>query len=147
MNPAYLKHEKPSFVRQAQSDQIQSGNQDRRPVPRGPGPEWDGMNQVNHLAGFGTLFSTRAALTSPAQEFAIFRPTSPALRGLRGRRDPWPRLGWALAALRQRRERARQRRALQQLDDRLLRDIGLTRAEVGEQLQAPFLPGRGLWHL
>jgi uncharacterized protein YjiS (DUF1127 family) len=106
------------------------------------------MNQVNHFAGVGALFSTLAALTSPAQEFVTFRPTSPVLPGLlRARRDPWPRLGSALAALRRRRERARQRRALQQLDDRLLRDIGLTRAEVGEQLQAPFLPGRDLWHL
>ena len=85
-------------------------------------------------------------LTSPAQEFVTFRPASPALPGLRLRGDLRARLRSALAAVRQARERDRQRRALQHLDDRLLRDIGLTRAEVGERLQAPFQPGQGLWH-
>jgi uncharacterized protein YjiS (DUF1127 family) len=106
------------------------------------------MNQANRLTGFGTLFSTLAALTAPAQEFVTFRPTSPSLPALRVRGELGRALGAALAAARQRREYARQRRALQHLDDRLLRDIGLSRADVGgEELQAPFLPGQGLWHL
>lgn len=105
------------------------------------------MTQANQMTGFGTLFSTLAALTAPAQEFVTFRPTSPSLPGLRVRGDLGQSLRSALAATRQRRERARQQRALRRLDDRLLRDIGLTRADVGEELQAPFLPGQGLWHL
>jgi len=35
-------------------------------------------------------------------------------------------------------ERARQRRHLGELDDRLLRDIGLSRAEVENELSRPF---------
>lgn len=35
-------------------------------------------------------------------------------------------------------DRARQRRHLGELDDRLLRDIGLSRAEVGHEIAQPF---------
>ena len=35
-------------------------------------------------------------------------------------------------------ERARQRRHLAELDDRLLRDIGLSRAEVEHEISRPF---------
>ena len=105
------------------------------------------MKHANHTASFGTLFSTLAALTSPAQEFVTSRPSYPALPGLRLRGDLWRHVSAALEATRRQRQLARERRALQQLDDRLLRDIGLSRADVGEELQAPFLPGRGLWHL
>lgn len=35
-------------------------------------------------------------------------------------------------------ERARQRRQLSELDDRLLRDIGLSRAEVEHEISRPF---------
>ena len=43
-----------------------------------------------------------------------------------------------LAALRRRHEQARVRRALERLDDHLLRDIGVTRAEVDAGLLPPF---------
>ena len=35
-------------------------------------------------------------------------------------------------------ERSRQRRALAELDDRLLRDIGITRAQAGREAAKPF---------
>jgi uncharacterized protein YjiS (DUF1127 family) len=35
-------------------------------------------------------------------------------------------------------ERVRERRALAELDDRLLRDIGLTRADVWQEIRKPF---------
>lgn len=35
-------------------------------------------------------------------------------------------------------ERARQRRALQRLDDRMLKDIGLSRADVAHESDKPF---------
>jgi uncharacterized protein YjiS (DUF1127 family) len=106
------------------------------------------MTHANRTASFGTLFTTLAALTSPAQEFVTSRPSYPALPGLRLRGDLWRHASAALDAARRRRQLARDRRALQQLDDRLLRDIGLSRADVGEELlQSPFLPAKGLWHL
>ena len=105
------------------------------------------MKYAHQAAGFGTLFSTLAALTSPAQEFVTSRPAYPALPGLRLRGGLRRHAGAALEATRRRRQLARERRALQHLDDRLLRDIGLSRADVGDELRSPFLPGPGLWHL
>jgi len=35
-------------------------------------------------------------------------------------------------------ERARQRRRLSELDDRMLKDIGLTRADVSREVEKPF---------
>jgi uncharacterized protein YjiS (DUF1127 family) len=105
------------------------------------------MKYAHQTSDFGTMFSTLAALTSPAQEFVTSRPSYPALPGLRLRGDLWRHARAALEAARQRRRLARDRRALQHLDDRLLRDIGLSRADVGEELHSPFLPGGGLWHL
>jgi uncharacterized protein YjiS (DUF1127 family) len=94
------------------------------------------MNAINQAAGFGTLFSTLAALTSPGQEFVTPRP---AYRGVPGRRtEAGGRLKALLAGFRQRQEQARTMRALERLDDRLLRDIGITRAEVNAGLLPPF---------
>ena len=45
------------------------------------------------------------------------------------------------ATLRLWRERARQRRALSQLDDRLLADIGVTRADAERECAKPFWVG------
>lgn len=58
------------------------------------------------------------------------------------RRELFPALGGAVAAIVARtlawRDRARQRRALLRLDDRLLRDIGLTRCDVQSEAGKPF---------
>jgi uncharacterized protein YjiS (DUF1127 family) len=43
-----------------------------------------------------------------------------------------------VSTLRLWRERAHQRRALAMLDDRLLRDIGLTRFDVANEIRKPF---------
>ena len=106
------------------------------------------MRHANQTASFKPLFTTLAALTSPAQELVTSRPSYPALPGLRLRGDLWRRVGAAIEAAHRRRQLARERRVLQQLDDRLLRDIGLSRADVGVELQPPFPPvEKGLWHL
>ncbi len=113
------------------------------------------MNQSNRIAGFGTLFPTLAALTAPAQEFVTWKPAYRAPSGLRIRGGFGRRLRALVQAFEQRRERARVQRALAHLDDRLLRDIGLSRADVGPQLSAPFTGlgeplgsvRHGLWHL
>lgn len=122
------------------------------------------MNQANHTASFGTLFPTLAALTAPAHEFVTREPAYRAPSGLRIRAGLGHRLRELLQAFEQHRERGRVQRALARLDDRLLRDIGLSRADVGPELPAPFaglgeslmgagadpaLGGarHGLWHL
>ena len=55
--------------------------------------------------------------------------------GRRSRRN-W--IGWLFDLLMEWRERARQRRALLWLDDRLLTDIGLSLADVGGEAAKPF---------
>ena len=121
------------------------------------------MNQANRIAGFGTLFPTLAALTAPAQEFVTREPAYRAPSGLRMRAGFGRWLQALLQAFEERRERIRVQRTLAALDDRLLRDIGLSRADVGPRLPAPFaglgealaidhgpLGGEtrlGLWHL
>jgi uncharacterized protein YjiS (DUF1127 family) len=109
------------------------------------------MNFANRTTGFGGLRPAFATRTVSAPEFATRAPAgrAPVRVGL----NRW------LSGLRQafelRRERARTRRALAHLDDRLLRDLGLSRADVGIQLAQPF-PGlgealtrerAGFWHL
>ena len=96
------------------------------------------MNTANQAAGFGTLFSTLAALTSPAQEFVTSRPASRRVPGLRLRPGVGARLKTLAAEFRRRQERARIRRTLERLDDHLLRDIGVTRAQVNAGLLPPF---------
>lgn len=99
------------------------------------------MNQTNRIAGFGTLFPTLAALTAPAHEFLTREPAYGAPSGLRIRDGLGRRLSALLESFEHRRERARTQKALAHLDDRLLRDIGLSRADVGVELGSPF---RGL---
>ena len=67
------------------------------------------------------LFTTLAALTSPAQELLAPRPAAPALPRRRRPGDLWRPLAAALDAGRRRRQLARDRRTLQPLDERLLR--------------------------
>ncbi len=56
--------------------------------------------------------------------------------------DEPAREGWGLVALWRRwAERIRQRRALAELDDRLLADCGLTREEVRREIEKPFWIG------
>ena len=107
------------------------------------------MNTANRAAGFGTLFSTLAALTSPGQEFVTSRPAYRGVPALRLRGSAGARVRALLAAWWRRYEQARTRQALERLDDHLLRDIGVTRAQVNAGLLPPFaqpedLASRGL---
>ena len=83
------------------------------------------MNSTNQAAGFGTLFSTLVA-------------SRPAFRGVGPQAGVGARVRALLAAIWRRHERARIRQALERLDDHLLRDIGVTRAEVNAGLLPPF---------
>ena len=59
------------------------------------------------------------------------------MAGATGRRARGRGMSW-LDALATWLERARQRRALQRLDDRMLKDIGLSRADVAHEADKPF---------
>ena len=96
------------------------------------------MNGANQAAGFRTLFSTLAVLTSPGQEFVTSRPAYRGVPGLRLRAGVGAGVRALLAAFRRRQEQARTRSVLERLDDHLLRDIGVTRAEVNAGLLPPF---------
>jgi uncharacterized protein YjiS (DUF1127 family) len=86
------------------------------------------MNAINQTAGFGTVFSTLAALTSPRQEFLTSRPAARTAERLHSSASA--RIWRLAAAWRRRQERARLSRALARLDDHLLQDIGVSRAEI-----------------
>jgi uncharacterized protein YjiS (DUF1127 family) len=68
----------------------------------------------------------------------LVRNTAPAL--------PWPWLRLTrkefLAFVVRLDEAYRQRRALESLDDRLLKDIGITRSDVVREVERPLLPLR-----
>lgn len=96
------------------------------------------MSHANQTSGFGTLFSTLAALTAPGQEFVTSRPVYGGVPRLRLRETAGRRLKETLGAAWRRYEQAQVRRALQRLDDHLLRDIGVTRAQVDDGLPPPF---------
>ena len=72
-------------------------------------------------------FKTLNAGTAPA-----FEAASAAVEQARGF------LTRAVYTLEEWHERARQRRRLMELDDRLLKDVGLTRADVARETSKPF---------
>ena len=64
--------------------------------------------------------------------------TAPATRNTRPARGPGVRLAGLLDGIAAWAERRRQRFALAALDDNLLRDIGLSRADVESEIEKPF---------
>jgi uncharacterized protein YjiS (DUF1127 family) len=66
-------------------------------------------------------------MTRPTQTIIPLRPTRPRMRVF----EP---LRWLCRAM----ARQRQRRALRELDDRMLRDIGLTRDQAQDEARKPF---------
>jgi uncharacterized protein YjiS (DUF1127 family) len=95
------------------------------------------MEQIGRRRGSVAPFSSVATLAAPLHGTLTARPLS----------EPWlPRAWRALhAALRPAadtistwRERAKMRNQLLMLDDRLLRDIGITRLEARSEAEKPF---------
>jgi uncharacterized protein YjiS (DUF1127 family) len=84
------------------------------------------MNESNRAAALSGLFPAVPDFRVPGPAYRA--PAGAGLGPLRALRH----------AFELRRERARTRRALAHLDDRLLRDIGLTRSDVGFVLRPPF---------
>ena len=71
-------------------------------------------------------------LLLPPQPYARWRP----IRG--SARHPVPRTAAAMRLIARWIERLRQREALAGLDDRMLRDIGITRVEAARECEKPF---------
>ena len=71
-------------------------------------------------------------LLLPPQPYVRWRPTPPAAF------HPIPRVGNAVGVIAQWIDRVRQRQALAGLDDRMLRDIGITRVEAARECEKPF---------
>jgi uncharacterized protein YjiS (DUF1127 family) len=86
----------------------------------------------------GTLFVTMTALVSPAHHTLGFRPLYPASGGLQAR--PWTKrlVNHLLRTLTTWHDRHRQRQRLADLNDHLLRDIGITRAQALAEHDKPF---------
>jgi uncharacterized protein YjiS (DUF1127 family) len=69
----------------------------------------------------------------PARPYSTWQPARP-----RRARLLVTAMGWAAALVARWIERARQRHALAELDDHLLRDIGVTRVEAAREVEKPF---------
>jgi uncharacterized protein YjiS (DUF1127 family) len=98
------------------------------------------MRSVNPNQGLGTLFSTLAAMTSPGHAAITGQPFYGQVPQLRTRPDPaiFARVVGLLQTWHERRD---QRHALARLDDHMLADIGLSRADVDQEMQKPFWQG------
>lgn len=95
------------------------------------------MNHLRH-EGLGTAFSTLAALASPLHDQIVHRPLYPAVPRLEIRSWVWWTLKRAARTLGTWRQRQHQRCRLAELDDHLLRDIGITRAQARAEFDKPF---------
>jgi uncharacterized protein YjiS (DUF1127 family) len=96
------------------------------------------MNTQRDLHDFGTLFSTVGASASPTRERMSrsgLYDTAPGLGVRPGWRDV---IRAMLNQLLVWHERTRQRRSLAELDDHLLRDLGLSRTAVTVETNKPF---------
>ena len=100
------------------------------------------MNQNHCDTTRGPWSSVLTGRGAPAPELLARAPAGRAAAGLRMPAGLGGRLQALLQAFERWHEEARTRRHLARLDDRLLRDIGLSRADVGPELPAPF-PGLG----
>lgn len=71
-------------------------------------------------------------------QVSVIPGVGPAHGAKSRRRSPFRLVAAAGAAVIRWLERSQQRRALQRLDDRMLRDIGLSRADVAGESAKPF---------
>jgi uncharacterized protein YjiS (DUF1127 family) len=88
--------------------------------------------------GLGTLFSTLTALASPGHTALTGKPLYGNLPPLGVRSRAGGRLARIGRTLALWHERSRQRRHVVHLNDHLLRDIGLTRADIDAERQKRF---------
>lgn len=96
------------------------------------------MRIEQHGEDFGTLFSTATAFVSPLHQAVVARRLYEHVPALRVRSAPRHVVRQLTDLLLTWHERTRQRRALGQLSDHMLADLGLSRADVEGEVEKPF---------
>ncbi|MGI9452684.1 MAG: DUF1127 domain-containing protein [Geminicoccaceae bacterium] len=96
------------------------------------------MKDYNPNPGYGPLFSGVAAMVSPAHEVITRRSLYEQVPPLTFHPRAWPFARRILDAILRRHQRLAERRALRQLDDRLLQDIGIERSQALMEAEKPF---------
>ena len=96
------------------------------------------MKNSNAHAPLGLLFSTAAALVSPAHEVIARKPLYEAIPPLTIRSSVGSALHQVAALFGVWHRRTEQRRQLGQLNDRMLADIGIEPLDVAKEVEKPF---------
>jgi uncharacterized protein YjiS (DUF1127 family) len=96
------------------------------------------MKDYNRNPGYGPLFSGVVAMVSPAHEVITRRSLYDQVPPLTLNPKAWPFARRILGAILQWHQQATERRALRQLDDRLLQDIGIERSQALMEAEKPF---------
>ncbi len=96
------------------------------------------MNQIDRAVGLGTLFSTLTAAASPVHTAVTAKPLYEGVPQLEIRPGLRHWLATVIATSELWLERARERRGLMRLNEHMLRDVGITRAQAEAEGQKPF---------
>lgn len=96
------------------------------------------MRNSNVPPSLGLLFSTAATLVSPAHETITRMPLYCSVPPLSARSPVKAVIRRLLETIDVWRRRMMERRRLALLDDRMLKDIGIDRHDVREELEKPF---------
>ena len=96
------------------------------------------MMRRNEQASFGLLYSAATAMMSPAHQVITRRPLYGQSPPVESRLETKPLAGWIGGLFQRWQQRTVERQALLALDDRMLRDIGLERADALSEGQKPF---------
>ena len=99
------------------------------------------MKKHNQYLGYGSLFSGVAAMVSPAHEVITRRSLYDQVPPLTLHPKAWPFARRILDTVLRWHQRATERKALRQLDDRLLRDVGIERGQALLEAGKPFWRG------
>lgn len=96
------------------------------------------MRKTNDCPSLGLLFTTTAALVSPVHETIARKPLYGSIAQLRVRSSIGSLIRKSMALLDLWRERIAQRKRLGLLNDHMLKDVGLDRKDVADELSKPF---------
>lgn len=96
------------------------------------------MRKTNASSPFGSLFTTVTAAVSPAHEMITRQPLYDAIPPLQLRPSAQSLISKVFDQVALWQMRRTQRRSLALLNDRLLRDVGLSQHDVAKEVAKPF---------